>query len=310
MGSPLVLITGVTGHLGFKVLVLALQVGYKARAAIRKADQESRITSAKSIQPYAGNLTFVVAPDITAKDAYDEAAQSETWSGLFYNPAIKGTTTLDIVPAPSKSDSESSIGRFEAYAFSKIFAHHAATEFMEARKPSYDLVRITSGYVQGANELNITTSHVRNGSNNALMQVALGEQVPPAKLTGQVLLDDVARAHVASLLPKVKVHGATTNFIIAGNGGKGIPWEEIADEIREQFPEEVATGKLKPVSEQESLLTSFDVGPSERALGFRFAGKKEMVKSLVGQYLMLLESEQKARRPNPKRQYLSDPQLV
>ena len=41
MSSDLVLITGVTGHVGFRVLIFALEAGYRVRAAVRnqgKAD--------------------------------------------------------------------------------------------------------------------------------------------------------------------------------------------------------------------------------------------------------------------------------
>ncbi|KAF2170856.1 hypothetical protein M409DRAFT_51105 [Zasmidium cellare ATCC 36951] len=332
MANSLVLVTGATGHLGFKVLLLALKEGYEVKAAIRKAEQELRITRVKSIQPYLKNLTFVVVPDITAKDAYVNAVKSvdyvihcaspiasnannqgETWSHLFYDPAIQGTISmleaatksssvkrvvitssifvlegwntgktagaLDIIPAPSKSNADNSVSRVEAYALSKIFAHHAAKEFFEAHRPSFGLIRITSGYVQGANELNESTTDARNGSNNALMHCSWRNG-----------------AHVASLSPGVKASGAHTNFIVAGNGGRGIPWDEFGTEIRERFPEDVAYGRLNPVAGQESLLTSFDVRSSEEALGFRFAGKKEMVESLVGQYLKLLDSVQGTRR--------------
>ena len=50
MPSDLVLITGGTGHIGFKVIVDALEAGYSVRAAIRDSSKEETILSAKPIK--------------------------------------------------------------------------------------------------------------------------------------------------------------------------------------------------------------------------------------------------------------------
>lgn len=73
MGKELVLITGATGHLGFRTLVLLLQHGYRARIAHRRAAQVDKIQAAASIRPFGDAVEFVLVPDITAADAYDGA---------------------------------------------------------------------------------------------------------------------------------------------------------------------------------------------------------------------------------------------
>lgn len=73
MTSQLVLITGGTGHLGFRTLVEALSSGYTVRAAVRNEAGIEKIKAAKSIQPYLGHLTFVIVPDIEKEDAYNKA---------------------------------------------------------------------------------------------------------------------------------------------------------------------------------------------------------------------------------------------
>ena len=73
MTQQLVLITGVTGHLGFKTLVVALQSGYRVRATLRKLEQADTIKGKPSIQPYLNAIEFVQVPDITIAGAYDEA---------------------------------------------------------------------------------------------------------------------------------------------------------------------------------------------------------------------------------------------
>jgi uncharacterized protein YbjT (DUF2867 family) len=73
MSNQLILITGASGHLGFKVLVTALEAGYKARIALRRLEQADKIKSTKSVQPYLDKVEFVQVPSITEKHAYDEA---------------------------------------------------------------------------------------------------------------------------------------------------------------------------------------------------------------------------------------------
>lgn len=71
--APLILVTGATGHLGFRTLVLLLQDGYRARVAHRRPEQVQLIKQVASIQPFVESVEFVMVPDITAPGAYDEA---------------------------------------------------------------------------------------------------------------------------------------------------------------------------------------------------------------------------------------------
>lgn len=117
------------------------------------------------------------------------------------------------------------------------------------------------------------------------MGTALGTIIDGPKLTAQVLLDDVAKAHVLALDPKDAAN--STNLVVAGNGGRGIPWDEMAAIVERQYPNEVKAGILKPTKGQQDWMTKFDVRESEKTLSYRFAGGDEMVKSVVDQYLQL-----------------------
>lgn len=129
----LVLITGATGHVGFRTLIHALRAGLNVRVAVRsqaKADQLLRIVSSKlpslnadkalSFETKAkatpDQLTFVIVPDITIDGAYDDAMNSVTHvihvasplatgshrppiesdlaDDFFIRPAVQGTTSL------------------------------------------------------------------------------------------------------------------------------------------------------------------------------------------------------------------------
>ena len=142
MSTQIVLITGATGHIGFRTLVFALQAGYRVRVALRKLEQADKIKTTASIQPFLDSIEFVQVPDITAADAYSEAikgvdlvlhvaspipsgsspgevrsgtyeyvlvrshsnlAPQNDWQKVFYDPAVKGTTSMLSAAAKERS---------------------------------------------------------------------------------------------------------------------------------------------------------------------------------------------------------------
>ncbi|KAF2169107.1 hypothetical protein M409DRAFT_20336 [Zasmidium cellare ATCC 36951] len=122
MAGDLVLITGATGHLGFRVLRYALEAGYSVRAAVRSEAKAETLKSNKALTPKERQspLSFVVVPDILAPGAYDAAvkdvkyiihvasplsgnAPGGDYDTHIINPAIQGT--LNILEAAKKSPS-------------------------------------------------------------------------------------------------------------------------------------------------------------------------------------------------------------
>lgn len=74
--NDLIFLTGATGFLGFRVLVSALQAGYKVRFSVRSAEKAKHVLSKPSIQalhPSDDTLSWVVVPDMSVPGAYDEA---------------------------------------------------------------------------------------------------------------------------------------------------------------------------------------------------------------------------------------------
>lgn len=79
MAGELVLVTGGSGHLGFRVIISALDAGYKVRAAVRSEFKADLIKAAPSVQAHLDKLTFVIVPDILADGAYDEAVKGVSY---------------------------------------------------------------------------------------------------------------------------------------------------------------------------------------------------------------------------------------
>jgi len=125
MVSGLVLITGATGHIGFKTLLTALKSGYNVRAAVRsdaKRDQILANASIKGLNPGSA-LEFAIVPDLTIPGAYEKAIQeveyiihlaspivlkgadlnNDNFKSELIDPAIAGT--INILEAAMKSPS-------------------------------------------------------------------------------------------------------------------------------------------------------------------------------------------------------------
>jgi nucleoside-diphosphate-sugar epimerase len=78
----LVVLTGATGFVGFKTLIIALEAGYNVRIVVRsnvKGDKILEAPSIKALKPTSESLSYVVVPDITATEAYDDAVKGSTY---------------------------------------------------------------------------------------------------------------------------------------------------------------------------------------------------------------------------------------
>lgn len=58
-------ITGVSGFIGFKTLILALQAGFRVRAVIRRAEQAKKLQLHAKIAPFIANIDWCIIPDLT-----------------------------------------------------------------------------------------------------------------------------------------------------------------------------------------------------------------------------------------------------
>ncbi|KIW65725.1 hypothetical protein PV04_07952 [Phialophora macrospora] len=109
MAGELVLLTGGSGHIGYRTLIEALSKGYKVRAAVRSESKIAEIKAAKSTQPYLEQLTFVIVPNIEKDGVFDEAVQgvdfivhvasplakpSDDDEANIIQPAVRGTLSI------------------------------------------------------------------------------------------------------------------------------------------------------------------------------------------------------------------------
>jgi nucleoside-diphosphate-sugar epimerase len=97
MSAPQVLITGSTGHIGFRTLREALEQGYTVRAVVRSTEKGESIRNNHAldhIENVDSKLSFVVIPDLLAPDAFDGALDGIKYIIHIASPLI-GTVSGD-----------------------------------------------------------------------------------------------------------------------------------------------------------------------------------------------------------------------
>lgn len=81
-GKGLILLTGATGFVGFRVLTTALKAGYNVRIAARSLDKANNVINSspiKALNPSDESLSFIVIEDMAAPGAFDEAVKGATY---------------------------------------------------------------------------------------------------------------------------------------------------------------------------------------------------------------------------------------
>ncbi|KAI0376815.1 putative cinnamoyl-CoA reductase [Hypomontagnella monticulosa] len=328
MSSPDLLITGVTGFIGFKVLLDALGEGYTVRAAVRSITQSKTLASHPKIIELGlpDKLSFVEVPDITREGAYDQALKGVTYvihlaaplpspsrdpqTGI-YEPTIRSVTTL-LRSALKETSIKKLVITFSV--FSNIpFPSDDREITAESRLP--DLSGPFDGVIQAYNAakigaLNATERFVKDrnppfpvakimpGLAFGRDERALTAKDMSAGTNGMLLSVLTGKssppfpsgvAHVADI---AKVHLLALKEGIVGSFGvtQVNVWEDAWQIVKKHFPKAVAAGVLTQGS-QPTIPINWNAHQTEVTFGFKFRGFEDAVVDAVGQYLELLGKE-------------------
>jgi nucleoside-diphosphate-sugar epimerase len=347
MSKGLVLITGATGHVGFRTLLDLLQDGYKVRAAVRSEAKKQVILSNaafKALTAPSDSLSFVIVPDLQSEGAYDEAAKgvdfvihhaspittggtftTEEYHDYFIKPAVHGTigmlesaaksssvkrivvtssivamapfavlvrdmTETEVITADSRTPNDDGpyAMEFQAYSASKIAALNEAEKWMVEKKPTFDLIHIHPSFIEGRNELALTSEATIEGTNRVILNVALGTKNPNPLPGTTVHNDDVARLHVDALKPEIPAGSYLAVWNDPTGTLNGSSLETINEIVAKKFPEAVKKGLIPNNGYQASTMKHADASKTEKVFGFEFKDFESQVESVVGHYVELL----------------------
>jgi nucleoside-diphosphate-sugar epimerase len=346
MSAPLVLLTGSTGHLGFRALLDALKAGYRVRAAVRSdAKAQTIITNPvlKAAKIPSEQLTFAIVPDLAVAHAYDEAVKGvdyiihiaspitngeektqEEYQKFFIEPAHKGTIGMlesaavepkvkrlvitssvvaqidffqlaGVTPTEEVFNAESRVpfnpgpypNEFAAYSASKVKALNDAEAWVKANSPSFDVVYIHPGFIQGRDDLVLDVNHIFAGTNAVVLKVITGAKSEGALPGATVHNEDVSRLHVEALQKDKIPAGSYLAYWNPSGTVKGTTWADASQIVAKHFPDAVKSGKLSAEGTQPSVVEHFDSTKTEKTFGWKLQSYEEQVKSVAGHYLEL-----------------------
>ncbi|CAN9466381.1 unnamed protein product [Alternaria alternata] len=319
MSGENILITGVSGHVGYRVLVEALSREYRVRAVVRKKEQQERIRNTGSVKPFADNLQFVVVEDLLKDGAFDS---TDDYRRDVINPAIKATVGIlrsaakvpsirrvvvtssmatlltmeyvmsedckrvfkasDTYPPPDVTSPFAT--PIEAYAAAKSHALAASEQFIVNESPGFDLISVLPSMVIGKNELDTSKEQIEASTNGVVIGPLIGHSPETPLLGASVHLHDVARAHIDALNPSIT---GNRRLLCSSGGFEGTRWDDAKEIVRQRYSDQVSTGLFTLTGTSPSRSLRLDASDTERLLGWTFTGFEEQVLSVVDHYVEL-----------------------
>ncbi|KAI0010207.1 putative cinnamoyl-CoA reductase [Xylariaceae sp. FL0662B] len=330
MPSPNLLVTGVTGFIGFKVLLNALEEGYTVRAAVRSISQSESLLSHPKIKALApgDKLSFVEVPDLGQADAYDEALKGVTYvihlasplpspfldpqTGI-YEPTVKSVTNIlnAALKAPSLKKLVITSSVFANIPFPPDPSHEITPESrlpdlpgpFDAMLPAYSAAKInslnaTDRFVKEKNPpftvVNILPGFVFGPDDKALnlKELTAGtNRVLVPIITGQTA-DSPMPAGCAHVYDVAKVHLLALKDGVKGNLGvtSNHAFDDAWEIVKKHFPKAVKEG-IFTQGHQPTVPVNWNAHQTEIELGFNYKTYEDVVVDVASQYLELSGKE-------------------
>ncbi|KAJ3337179.1 methylglyoxal reductase (NADPH-dependent) gre2 [Gonapodya sp. JEL0774] len=309
MAKETVIVTGASGYIAAHVCLAFLTNSYRVVGTVRSEDKGRYLTDL--FKDFGDAFRYSVVPDMQKEGAFDEAAKGcQDPHAQLVTPAVLGTTHALLAAQTAGvrrvvvTSSFAAIGRASqslpytytekdwntdslelavpTYQTSKTRAEKAAWEFVEGRRPGFDLVTMNPPLVVGPTIHSTSVTSLNTSMNYLLRYVSGYHKVPQAGGIGYVHVKDLALAHVRAF---ERPEAGGQRFLV----GEGThTWQELCDVIRAEFPElrstvpEGTPGQYVP----QAVL---DNTKARTTLGIEFVDFKTMVKESVVDCLEILK---------------------
>ncbi|UKZ84184.1 uncharacterized protein TrAFT101_000102 [Trichoderma asperellum] len=326
MAKETILITGITGYIGFKVLYIALTHGYRVRGVVRKEEQISKIKSHPLMNGLAAGVEFVVIPDLTEAGAFDTALddistdyydrdivqppldmESSLLGSAFNTPSVRRiiitSSAVTLIPLSwiTTSDNDTVFtsqdlntdttppyhNSMEAYWASKALARKHVHDFLSRNKPHFDIIQLLPSVVLGPDDWATDLETFFVGTRAMIVPIVQGKVMEGALVGAPVLVDDVALAHVDAIKPSVP---GNKDYILTSDTPEGIEWNSILDIAIKYFPQEVENGLLQCTGSLPTRKWKLDASDTKKAFGWEFTSFEDTVRKQLEQYITLVKS--------------------
>lgn len=167
---------------------------------------------------------------------------------------------------------------FHAYAASKVAALAVAERWVKRAQPHFDVVHLHPSFVKGRKHLYASDRELLQGGNTVMLGSCIGKRFEGGFIGATVHNDDVARAHIRALNPRVP---GNRSYILSQESR----WEDIPTIVAEEFPHAIDTGLLRLSEPITTIEMSVNTEDSIELLGIDFRDFRDQVTEVVAQYL-------------------------
>ncbi|KAL9487784.1 hypothetical protein ACSS6W_000061 [Trichoderma asperelloides] len=326
MAKETIMITGITGYIGFKVLYIALTQGYRVRGVVRKEEQISKIKSHPLMDGLATGVEFVIIPDLTEAGAFDTVLddistdnydrdivqppldmESSLLGSAFNTPSVRRiiitSSAVTLIPLSwiATSDNDTVFtsqdlntdtappyhNPMEAYWASKALARKHVHDFLSQNKPHFDIIQLLPSVVLGPDDWATDLETFFVGTRAMIVPIVQGKVIEGALVGAPVLVDDVALAHVDAIKPSVP---GNKDYILTSETLEGIEWNSILDIALQYFPQEVENGLLQCTGSLPTRKWKLDASDTKKAFGWEFTSFEDTVRKQLEQYVTLVKA--------------------
>ena len=324
MGGDLVLLTGGTGHVGYRTLIEALSQGYHVRAAVRSEAKAAEVKAAKSTQPYLKQLTFVTVPNIEKEGAFDSAVKgvdhivhlasplakpSDDNEANIIQPAIRGTLSIlysalkepcikkviitssvaAVAPSEAKPFTADNVEPDPQGPFDNTFAAYSASKKLAYNRTRDFIAREKPNF----DIINIMPTFVIGKNELATTCEAVNAGSNSLAMIPILGMQNLAGtpAFTCHVDDVAFVHIASLKPEIEGNQNFGVnygeapvQWDDAVDIVKQHFPSEVEQGIFPLGGSNKSILVAFDASKTEEVFGIKFKSFEDQIVSLAGYY--------------------------
>ena len=193
---------------------------------------------------------------------------ADDWNPLSYDESVHPDTSAVV-----------------AYRGSKKFAERAAWDFVETKKPAFDLVALCPPMTFGPVVHPVAGVDKLNESNAMLWRIASGQTpLPVSRVPFWVDVRDLAEAHVQALLQEGR---GSKRYTVASP--ERFTYGIAASVIEAEFP--ALKGQVKPEDQFVDESYGLDGEKAAKELGLQYRSFQDTVKDLVAQGLDMSQAE-------------------
>jgi nucleoside-diphosphate-sugar epimerase len=315
MSGKRIFLTGSDNLIGNRCLILALQQSYNVIASVPSPQEANTVRRGFSplLSPdEVDNLTFVIIPDLSAPNCFDDhlsevdyiihtdVAPNPTTASLaktlaFISPTInsllsaaRASKTVQKVVVCSPAATPASPRKSLSSGINTVPLSHPPTLNATAQPLPFDLISILSSTPLGRFEPATTPAELLASSSLSCLAAALGQTIP-SQPASCVHVEDLARM-------SLDVLNMATSRSQTFTAGVPVSFNQQIEIVRQRFPEAVARGVFPcdgNVPDQEGVLDMRETRETEEFFGWKFKSFEDMIIDVAGQYLELTREDGK-----------------